>query len=69
MIANLTQGFSLWKLGLECAGLNLLVAGLAAGGAEVGLWAAGSSGSGVGLLVGLAVGVVGHSAGAAKLTE
>jgi len=60
---------SVFKVGLECAGLNLLVVLLAAGGAELGSWAADSDGSGIGLVVGLAVGMLSHSAGAGRIAD
>ncbi len=60
---------SLTRLGLECVGLNLLVAALAAGGAEFGAWAADTGGSGIGLVVGLAAGMVTHTLGATRLAD
>ena len=72
MVGNfngLREGVSLLKLGLECFGLNLLTAGLAAIGAELGLLAAGTSGTGIGLATGLTLGLVGHAAGTRRIAD
>lgn len=66
---SLREGMSLLKLGLGCAGLNLLTAALATMGAELGLWAAGESGSSIGLATGLAVGLLGHAAGSRRIAD
>lgn len=52
-----------WRLCLPCAGLNLLVAAVAAGGAQAGTWLAGAEGSAVGLAAGLFAGLVGQAFG------
>ncbi|MGC4117752.1 MAG: hypothetical protein QM765_24990 [Myxococcales bacterium] len=60
---NLHGGMSVLKLGGECVGLNLLVAALAVGGAQAGMWLADADGSAVGLAAGLFVGLVGQAFG------
>jgi putative effector of murein hydrolase len=66
---HLRDGMSLLKLGLECAGLNLLVVAFTAAGAEVGMWLAGASGGGIGLATGLAVGLASHAAGSGRIAD
>jgi hypothetical protein len=68
-VGGLREGMSMLKLGLEVFGLNLLTAGLAAAGAELGIWAAGMEGGGVGLATGLVLGLVGHAAGAGRIAD
>ena len=69
-VEQLGHQISLVKLALECAGLNVLLpAGLAAIGAELGLWLAGCDGSGIGLAAGLAVGFAGHRAGSRRIAD
>ena len=66
---HLRDGMSLLKIGLECAGLNLMVAALAAAGAELGMWIAGAGGGGIGLATGLAVGLASHAAGSGRIAD
>jgi len=68
-VQQLGHEISLLKLALECAGLNLLTAGLAAVGTELGLWLAGADGSGIGLAAGLVVGLAGHRAGSQRIAD
>jgi len=66
---NVNGGASLLKLGGECAGLNLMVAGLAVVGTQLGSWLADADGSGIGLLAGLVVGLIGHTVGSGMLAD
>jgi hypothetical protein len=66
---ELREGMSLLKLGLEVFGLNLMTAALAVAGAQLGILAAGTSGGGIGLATGLALGLVSHSAGSQRIAD